>query len=509
MVSRPVDAGQARSWGRGGADGLLGLDWVPIAVPVSPVAPASTQLSASSASAASSADAAVEWLFVPAGQRADQVADVAWSVLEQVQAWLTNEVPERLVVVTRGAVGDTVENLAGAAVWGLIRSVQSEHPGRLILLDADPTSTTDTDELAAVVAALGDEEQAALRDGAVLVPRLIRMAAPAPADADEAGAVWDQDGTVLVTGGTGGLGRHVVRHLATAHGIRSMLILSRSGPSSADALTLVQELAELGVRVRMVAGDVADRDTLAELIAAIPSRWPLRGVVHVAGLADDAVALSLTHEQLTRVLRVKVDAVWALHELTADLPLTAFITFSSAAAILGAGGQANYAAANAFLDAFATWRRAQRLPATSLAWGLWDEERGLGGRLTSGDRKRLQRLAAPLSVEQGLSLFDLATGSTLAIPLRLNLAFARTMNPVPPLLRALVRTTPAASPAPIRPSARRPATPSPPVSPRSTPTPRRARYWPWSARRPPPSSATPVPTRSASTNHSANSGSTR
>ncbi|MFD0634942.1 SDR family NAD(P)-dependent oxidoreductase [Catenulispora yoronensis] len=425
MVSRPVDAEQVRSWGRSGAaDGLLALEWVP-------------------AQAAAGAEAVAEWMFVPTGGGADQVADVVWEVLERVRHWLSNESEGRLGVVTRGAVGEPVTDVAAAAVWGLIRSMQAENPGRLLLVDIEIDTEIDsaTGDLAAIVSNLGDDDQAAVRDGVLLVPRLVRTPASVETEADP---TWDPAGTVLVTGGTGGLGRHVLRHLATTHGIRSLLILSRSGPSTPEALTLAAELAALGVRVRLIAGDVADREFLADALAGVPQRWPLRGVVHVAGLVDDGVALSLTRDQVDRVLRVKAGAALALHELTADLPLTAFALFSSAAAILGAGGQANYAAGNAFLDGFASWRRSQGLPATSMAWGLWDEQRGMGGRLGQGDRKRLQQLAAPLSVEHGLELFDaaLANAAPMSVPLRFNAAFARTLDPVPPLLRSLVRGAP-------------------------------------------------------------------
>lgn len=192
-----------------------------------------------------------------------------------------------------------------------------------------------------------------------------------------------------------------------------------------------------------------DRAALAAVLDAVPSERPLTAVVHTAGILDDATVENLTAGQLESVLRPKADAAWHLDALTRErgLDLDAFVVFSSLSGLTGTAGQANYAAANAFLDALASYRRAAGLHATSLAWGLWDGTVGMGGTLGDTDLARWARIGvAPLTPEQGLALFDaaLATETPLLAPAAMNPAKARTGADglVPALLRGLVRTRP-------------------------------------------------------------------
>ncbi|MBB5895826.1 type I polyketide synthase [Kutzneria kofuensis] len=286
-----------------------------------------------------------------------QPSDLA-GVLAQVQQWVEKDTDERLVFLADPSTLD------GAKIWGLVRSAQSEHPGRFVLADCaeDEVPTT-------------DEPQFAVRDGKFLVPRIVRHA--------NSESTQDLgDGTVLITGGTSGLGALVARHLAS-QGITDLLLVSRRGGTT-------------DLPGEVVACDVSDRAQLSELIKG----RRITAVIHAAGVLDDATVTELTPEKLDAVLKPKADAAWLLHELIPDLK--AFVLFSSVAGVLGNPGQGNYAAANSYLDALAAHRQSLGLPATSIAWGLW----ALPTTMTA----HVDKVAwvAPLSVQQGLDIFDAA-----------------------------------------------------------------------------------------------------
>ncbi|MFJ1991299.1 type I polyketide synthase [Streptomyces asiaticus] len=450
--------------------------------------------------------------------------------LALIQRWISDDrlASSRLVFLTRGAVaaapGEAVPDVAHGAVWGLVRSAQSEHPGRFVLvdLDADPASA------AALPAAVASgEPQCAVREGLVRVPRLGRVArgtgaaeatataltgatatgvaevattgaagaagpgatgtaggaavaatraagaaqgvgatgtvaaATGPAETTAARAAGpagghrplDPEGTVLITGATGTLGGLVARHLVGEHGVRHLLLVSRRGPAADGMGELRSELAGLGATVTVAACDAADREALAGLLGAIPAAHPLTAVIHAAGVLDDGVVDTLNPERLDRVLRPKVDAAWNLHELTADHDLAAFVLYSSVVATIGNAGQANYAAANAFLDSLAQHRGARGLAAQSLAWGLWEQRSGMSGHLDDADVRRMARSGIrPLPSAEGMELFDAAreAGDATLVPVRLDLAELRRraasgaatpgQDAVPAHLRGLVRT---------------------------------------------------------------------
>ncbi|MFF3209012.1 type I polyketide synthase, partial [Streptomyces sp. NPDC002962] len=449
LVTRPVATDRLRQSGDPDPGVLFGLDWLPAA---------ETQASADGHWAVlggeelAGAEPYPEYVVLPCtpvrcGDLADVVHDVTGEVLTAIQDWLSDPAAtrSRLVVVTRGAVGvgtDDVSDLSHAAAWGLVRSAQTENPDRFVLVDVD--DATDWEPVLSSVLAVG-ETQMAVRGGTVLTPRLTATEAVRP----EAGeAAWDPDGTVLVTGGTGLLGRVLARHLVAERGVRHLLLTSRRGAGAPGADELSAELSAAGANVTIAACDMADRDAVDALLTDIPEEHPLTAVVHSAGVLDDGTVTGLTSERLTAVLRPKVDAAVTLHQATQDLniDLRAFVLFSSAAGVFGNPGQGNYAAANTFLDALAQHRRAQGLPAVSLAWGLWDEDSGMSEHLADADRARFSRTgASALSNEQGLALFDSAVAAgerALLVPIRVDLATLRAQagsGALPPLLRGLVR----------------------------------------------------------------------
>jgi polyketide synthase 7 len=402
LVSRPVAAQQI---GEATHNSLFHVDW--------------TQVSTTPG-----ADLSV--LRCPKGRA---LPELLAEVLAALRAHLEDEHTDRLAVVTSGAVaiGDTPPDPDQAAVWGLVRSAQSEHPDRFLLVDRD----IDADEPDTDIPAC-DEPQYALRDGKAFAPRLARAVA-----VDTREPVFDTGGAVLVTGGSGTLAGLVARHLVTEHGVRHVVMVSRSG-------TLSPFASDLDADVRAIACDVADRDAVASVLADLPVS--LTGVVHTAGELADGLIESMTSEQLERALRSKVDGARVLHELTADLDLSAFVLFSSAATTFGSAGQGNYAAANAWLDALAQHRRAHGLPAVSMAWGLWAERSGLTRGLTDGDLARMARGGTTaMPTEHALALFDAALGADHAVVVtaRLNGEVLREhaeSGTLPPLMRGLVRT---------------------------------------------------------------------
>ncbi|MEW2380447.1 SDR family NAD(P)-dependent oxidoreductase, partial [Micromonospora sp. NPDC047812] len=368
-------------------------------------------------------------------------------VLGWIQEWLADAATDgsRLVVITRGATDGS--DLAAAAVWGLVRSAQSEHPDRFILLDLDDDTDPGNDnELGRILTAVLDsgEPEIAVRAGELYARRLTRAGTgrlPLPGP-EGLPAGLDSRGTVVITGGTGVLGGLVARHLVATHGVRHLLLLSRQGPAATGATELVADLTELGARVRVAACDVADRNALAEVLAAVPAEHPLVGVVHTAGVLDDGVIEALTPQRLQTVLRAKADAAWWLHELTQGSDLALFVVYSSAAATLGSPGQGNYAAANAVLDALALRRQSAGLVGQSLAWGLWAQQSAMTGHLDEVDLDRMRRNGIlPMSSEEGLALFDAAmrTNQPQLVPIRVDLAALRRVGAggLPPLWQVL------------------------------------------------------------------------
>ncbi|MEV4493623.1 type I polyketide synthase [Micromonospora coxensis] len=292
-------------------------------------------------------------------------------------------IPARLWIATRGAVRvdprDQPADPDQATLWGFGGVLRAEHPHRFGGL-VDLPATADPRGVRLLRRLLGGEhaeDQLALRATGPYARRLVRAGQPAGP-----GRGWTARGTALVTGGTGALGGHVARALAAA-GAEHLLLVSRRGADAPGATALTEELTALGARVTVAACDVADRDALRDLLATVPADLPLTTVVHTAAALDDAVVDTLTVAQMSTALRAKVTAADNLDTLTREHDLSAFVLFSSLAGTMGGPGQANYAPGNAWLDALAARRRAEGLPATSIAWGLWAD-----GGVSAGDFTR-------------------------------------------------------------------------------------------------------------------------
>jgi malonyl CoA-acyl carrier protein transacylase len=449
---RPVSAAQLAA-AHGPRDTLFAVDWTPAApgpVPLSWAVAGADALGAADQLAEDTF--AIEWHpdtgalveSVDAGMNvpevvllsgADAPGDDAAAVHHRVAEVLAGAQTlladprfdgTRIVLLTRNAVavrdGEDVTDLPGAAARGLLRSAHSEHPGRFVLVDTDGDLSGLTEAL------VPGEPETALRGGSPLVPRLVR-ARPSGEPALPAG-------TVLVTGGTGVLGGLVAKHLATAHGATDLLLLSRSGPHAPHAADLVAYLAELGARAEVVACDAADEDGLAAVLAG----RRIATVVHAAGVLDDGVFEAMTPARVSAVLRPKTDAALHLSRLTeAEL----YVFFSSATGTFGTAGQANYAAANAALDALAAGLRARGRTALSVGWGMWATATGMTGHLADADRDHATGDNTALSDADGLALLDaaLAADRPHLVAARLDLAGLRARAgslPVPPLLRTLV-----------------------------------------------------------------------
>ncbi|MGW2329888.1 SDR family NAD(P)-dependent oxidoreductase [Streptomyces sp. NPDC001700] len=416
LVQRPVPLNGVRSGARDGA--LLRVEWTGIQAPQEPGTTAAGEF---------------DLAYVPAtfpGAPAEAAREATLYGLKLIEGALRDDT--RLAIVTREAKGD----LTLAPLWALVRSAQAENPGRFVLVGTD----RDVPEPEIRAALTTGETQLVLRDGALFVPRLART----PMPDTPCPVAWDLDGTVLITGGTGGLGGLVARHLVRRYGVKHLLLTGRRGPDGPGAAELAAELRALGAHATVAACDVADRAALAALLEAIPDEHPLTAVVHGAGVIDDGLAGSLTPEQVRTVFHGKADGAWHLHELTRDRPLAAFVLFSSAAGTLESAGQGNYAAANAFLDALAEHRAAHGLPATSLAWNLWAGDAGMGARLDEVTLRRAARSGLPaLGSDENLALLDqaLTSGAPALVPLRLDVPALRARpDGIPPMLRGLVRT---------------------------------------------------------------------
>nr|WP_280272225.1 type I polyketide synthase [Nocardia wallacei] len=350
-------------------------------------------------------------------------------IVEDVRSHLRTADPQSTIVVVTEQLIRVVESdgasPGGESAWGLLRSVQNEYPDRIVLVDTDDWDDT------ALSKAIGSRggTQVAVRGHRHLSPRIHPVSAsgstlPSPLRMSE-------KGTVLITGGTGVVGASLARHLVVKHGASRILLLSRTGSTSAASISLCEELRSRGAAVDSVACDVSDRASLRRVLDMIPGDAPLVGVIHAAGVLADSSFDELTGDDLDNVLGAKAGGAWNLHELTADAELAFFIMCSSLSAAIGTPGQAGYAAANGFLDGLADYRRTAGLPAASIAWGLWESTTGMGSDLLTADNGRLDRWGiGPMSAPQALTALDhvLTSDRARTVIARLDLDRLRTLS---------------------------------------------------------------------------------
>ena len=439
LATRPVSSEQMRSAAR---PEPYRLDWAELDLP-----------EAAEESGEPTIVDSREWT---AGDPTEATRIATARALELIQAHLQGtEADDPLVFLTQGALAaaGTDPSPAAAALAGLVRSAQTEAPGRFAVVDSDGSDAS-TEALGAAVAASAEETQLALREGKALVARLAPVGAEsAGTDAPEPPSL-DPEKTTLITGGLSGLGALFARHLAEAHGARHLLLVSRSGEKAAGAAELRQELQDLGAAVTIATCDVSDRGQLEELFDSIPDDRPLGAIVHSAGLPDGGLMAGLDPERLDRVLAPKADAAWHLHELSAELGLSHFVLFASVAGPFGGLGQGSYAAANSFLDGLAQLRCEQGLTATAIDWGVWQREDTMTAQLSGTDLARMARSGVvPIPDPDGLALFDavLKNPSAQTVAIALNRPALRSQasaGTLPPLFSGLVKAAGARSKAP-------------------------------------------------------------
>ncbi|HEX6687505.1 MAG TPA: type I polyketide synthase, partial [Solirubrobacterales bacterium] len=431
LAFRPLDSQQMQQPGGGGGD-LLGVEWTEVPLEAQDEAPAEVELMHCEIDGS-----------VPVAAAARRAGHDA---LEAVRQWLAAEpaAESRLALVTdRGVAAgeDECPDPAAAAIWGLIRSAQAEHPGRFALIDSDGSEASRA-ALAAALAKSSEEPELALREGRALAPRLARLGT---AGADAAQIEIDPERTALITGAGSGSGALAARHLVERHGARHLLLIAGDLSEGPGVAALKEELRGLGAEVEVAVCDIADRKSLQGAFDSISAEHPVGAIIHCAAIRADGLIESLNGEQLDLVFAAKAQAAWNLHELSAGSDLSAFVLFSSVTGTLGAAGQAGYAAANAFLDTLAQQRRAHGRPAISIAWGLWEHQGDKSSGLGEADLARLRRQGIEaFSDQDGLALLDRALEADRAnvIALRLGLAGLRALassGDLAPIFSRLVR----------------------------------------------------------------------
>ncbi len=313
--------------------------------------------------------------------------------------------------VTRGAK-DTGESgakvfPAQATLWGLAPVIPMEYPDlATIRIDLDPATADVASELDSVLKEMTSkdgDDQVAYRAQKRKVARLAKYRLPSGENRGIEKVIRG-DSTYLITGGLGGLGLSVAAWIAR-HGARSIVLLGRRAPD-AETLAKLQKIeSESGAKLKTFAVDIGVESEVAKVIAEIERTLPpLRGVVHAAGVLSDCGLMVQDWKKFLDVASPKIKGAWNLHRATAKTSLDFFVNFSSATSLIGNRGQANYAAANAFLDSFSYFRRANGLPSVSVNWGPWKDS-GMADRTGAAQRQLAEMGFEQIPLEEGLEVF--------------------------------------------------------------------------------------------------------
>ncbi|KAK8101457.1 polyketide synthase [Apiospora kogelbergensis] len=347
--------------------------------------------------------------------RARDLTDTALALLQEA---IECTFSRSIVWVTRNAVGtgtgpeEQIKGLGASPLWGLMRVACNEHPELQLHMVDLGDGDVDVQSLPPSLPVIKEEPECAIRHGRVLIPRIQRVDSWVSQQQKRA-APWKpfrRDGAVLVTGGTGGIGQRVAKWLVEDQGVSEVVLVSRRGMAAPGAEALVTAMTQLGATATIVAGDIADEKDVRRILSQFHHDRPLRGVVHTAAVIDDGILSTLTPARCDTVFAPKVDGAWHLHHMTQEMnmDLDYFVLFSSISGTMGTAGQGNYAAANTFLDSLAYLRRAQGLPAVSVAWGSWVGE-GMAAQLSKTSLARYAQLGLdPLASEHGLELLKRA-----------------------------------------------------------------------------------------------------
>jgi microcystin synthetase protein McyG len=287
--------------------------------------------------------------------------------------------PMRWVFLTRTGAGALAQAPLGGFVTGLAHEHPEWHP---LQIEIDASDAAMSPLVPWLLDRESGERRLTMRAGSVCGHRLVQKNVPAVATKIHA------DGSYLVTGAGGALGQALAEWLV-AQGARSLCLNGRRAASE-ELQAKIARWSQQGVSVDFLFGDIGDPRNVTELVKRATDLAPLRGVFHAAGALRDGLLRHAEPDAFTSIFGAKIGAAWALHQATKDLPLDCFVLFSSIASLLGSPAQANYAAANAFMDTLALERQAAGLPGLSIQWGPWDGI-GMSARLGPRDRERLQQ----------------------------------------------------------------------------------------------------------------------